>query len=112
MQVQNMSVQRYFENILPAVLKQRKAQAQSLGVTIQFCVIGKGGGSWTLRLRPPSACVVQGADWKPHLKVTITSAEMLNMLSGSFDVKQALEHGNIELSGDVRLIKAVGSLLF
>jgi hypothetical protein len=112
MEAQDVSVQNYFQHILPAVLKQRKKQAESLGVNIQFCVKGKGGGLWTLRLRPPHACVVAGNTWKPQLKITVTTSEMQNMLSGCFNVKTALQAGNIELDGDLKLIKAVGSLIF
>lgn len=100
----------YFEVILPAMLKWKGPAAAALGCNLRFVVTGKGGGTWTIRLRPPVACVVQGADWKPDLTIKITSSEMINMLKGTFDARQALIEGNVELNGDLTVLKRVGFL--
>lgn len=100
----------YFEVILPAMLKWKGPAAAALGCNLRFVVTGKGGGTWTIRLRPPVACVVQGADWKPDLTIKIVAAEMVNMLKGTFDARQALIEGNVELNGDLTVLKRVGFL--
>lgn len=100
----------YFEVMLPAMLKWKGPAAAALGCNLRFVVNGRGGGTWTIRLRPPVACVVQGGDWKPDLTIKITSAEMLNMLQGTFDARRALVEGNIELIGDLTVLKRVGFL--
>lgn len=100
----------YFEVVLPAMLKWKGPAAAALGCNLRFVVTGKGGGTWTIRLRPPVACVVQGADWKPDLTIKITNRVMVNMLRGTFDARRALVEGNVELQGDLTVLKRVGFL--
>ena len=52
----------YFEVILPSILRWKGDAAVAQGVNVRFAVRGKGGGTWTVRLRPPMAGVVQGSD--------------------------------------------------
>lgn len=101
----------YFTVALPRILRTRGPEATALGVNVRFAVVGRGGGTWTIRLRPPAACVVPGAEWKADLTIKITAPEMANMLAGTFDAKAALADGNIELSGDLTLLRRVGFLL-
>ena len=101
----------YFSVALPQILRAKGASATGLGVNVRFVVTGRGGGVWTIRLRPPAACVVPGAEWKADLTITITAAEMARMLEGTFDARAALGAGNIELSGDLSVLRQVGFLL-
>lgn len=107
----SLSFVDYFEAALPRILKGKGADATSLGANVRFVVTGRGGGTWTVRLRPPAACVVTGGEWKADLIITITAAEMSRMLSGTFDARRALAAGNIELHGDLGLLRRVGFLL-
>lgn len=100
----------YFESALPRILRSRGAQATSLGVNVRFVVTGRGGGTWTIRLRPPAACVVPGAEWKADLTIKITASEMGRMLCGTFDARQAIVAGNIELTGNLAILREVGFL--
>ena len=54
--------------------------------------------------------MVKGADWKAELTIKITAAEMVKMLTGQFDARSAIAEGNIELSGDLSVLKRVGFL--
>lgn len=101
----------YFSVALPKILRAKGAAATALGVNVRFVVTGRGGGTWTIRLRPPAACVVAGSEWKANLIITITAAEMAHMLEGTFDARAALLAGNIELSGDLSVLRQVGFLL-
>lgn len=105
-----LSPRDYFEVVLPTILRWKGAAATALGVNVLFVVTGKGGGTWTVRLRSPVAGVVTGDEWKWDLKVEITVAEMVNILAGTFDARQALADGNVELSGDLNVLKRVGFL--
>ncbi|RYF11427.1 MAG: hypothetical protein EOO40_03350 [Deltaproteobacteria bacterium] len=106
-----LSLVDYFSVALPNILRQRAQHATAAGVNIRFVVTGRGGGTWTLRLRPPSACVVQGAEWKADLIVSITVPQMRHMLAGTFDARRAIARGDIDLRGDVSLLKHVAFLL-
>ena len=57
----------YFEVVLPTILRWKGPAAAALGVNVRFVVTGRGGGTWTVRLRPPMAGVVQGSEWKADL---------------------------------------------
>jgi len=100
----------YFEVVLPTMLRWKGAAAVALGVNVRFVVSGRGGGTWTVRMRPPKAGVVKGSDWKADLTIKITRDELINMLTGKFDAKKALGEGNIELAGDLSVLKRVGFL--
>jgi hypothetical protein len=100
----------YFQVVLPTILRWKGPAAAALGVNVRFIVTGRGGGTWTVRLRPPAAGVVAGSEWKADLTIKITSAEMTNMLSGRFDARRAIGEGSIELSGDMGILKRIGFL--
>lgn len=105
-----LSPRDYFEVVLPTILRWKGPAAAALGVNIRFNVTGRGGGVWTVRLRPPAAGVVEGSEWKAELTIKITSGEMTNILAGIFDARKALGEGSIELSGDVSILRRVGFL--
>mgnify|MGYP005667799491 FL=1 len=100
----------YFGVVLPTMLRWKGPAATALGVTVRFVVTGKNAGTWTVRMRPPKAGVVPGSEWKADLTIKITSVELMNMLSGTFDARKAIAEGSIELSGDLTVLKRVGFL--
>ncbi|MEM6933531.1 MAG: TIR domain-containing protein [Pseudomonadota bacterium] len=100
----------YFQVILPAMLKWKGKAATEIGKTLRFVVTGQGGGTWTLRMKPPVAAVIGEAYETPDLTIKITSAEIVKMLSGTFNARQALIEGNVELNGDLTVLKPVGFL--
>ena len=100
----------YFEVVLPTMLRWKGPAAAALGVNVRFVVTGRGGGTWTIRLRPPVAAVVVGSEWKADLTIKITAEEMTNILTGTFDARKAIGEGNIELTGDLTVLKRVGFL--
>lgn len=107
---QSITALDYFEVVLPTMLRWKGPAAAALGVIVRFVITGRGGGTWTIRLRPPKAGVVQGAEWKADLTIKITAGELVNMLTGQFDARKAIGEGNVELSGDISVLKRVGFL--
>lgn len=103
-----LSVSDYFETALPKILRLKNSHAVELNVNVRFVVTGRGGGTWTLRLRPPAARVVPGAEWKADLAVRITAAELQNILAGCFDARRAIAQGNVEFTGDTHILRRVG----
>ena len=110
MQTKALSPVDYFEVVLPTMLRWKGPAAAAIGVNVCFVVTGRDGGTWTIRLRPPVAAVVKGSEWKADLTIKITSEEMVKMLNGTFDARQAIAEGNIELSGDPAVLRRVGFL--
>ncbi len=106
----SLSPRDYFEVVLPTMLRWKGPAAAALGVNVRFNVTGRGGGVWTIRLRPPVAAVVAGSEWKADLVIKITVEEMSNILAGSFDARRAIADGNVELLGDLSVLKRVGFL--
>lgn len=105
-----VSAKDYFEVVLPTLLRWKGPAAAALGVNIRFDVTGRGGGTWTVRLRPPAAGVVPGSEWKADLTIRITAGEMENILAGTFDARRAIGEGNIELRGDLSILRRIGFL--
>jgi hypothetical protein len=105
-----LSLDPYFSVALPEILRRQGAGAIAVGRVVRFVVTGRGGGAWTLRLRPPVACVVRGAEWKADLVIKITLKEMHNILRGTFNAREAIAAGNIEMAGDLSLMRAIGFL--
>ncbi len=107
---QSITALDYFEVVLPTMLRWKGPAAAALGVTVRFVINGRGGGTWTVRLRPPKAGVVEGSEWKADLTIQITAEELVNMLTGKFDARKAISEGNVALSGDLSVLKRVGFL--
>ena len=105
-----LSVFDYFEVVLPTILRWKGPAASALGINVLFIVNGKGGGTWTIRLRPPTAGVVAGNEWKADLQVKITAEEMGNILIGKFDANRAIAAGNVDMSGDLRCLRRIAFL--
>lgn len=114
----SLTIDEYFESALPAQLRWRGESATSIGGTVLWDVTGAEGGVWLLRLCPPEATVkritpkddVNALLLPRHLEIRITPTEMTKMLTGRLDARQALIEGNVELEGDLTLLKQVGAV--
>lgn len=104
----SLSVVHYFQVALPKILQRHAGVAAGVGKVVRFVVTGRGGSTWTLRLRKPAARVVKGGDWKADLEIKITAQELQNILSGVFDARRAIGAGNIEMSGDMQVLRQIG----
>lgn len=100
----------FFDFILPALLKWYGAEATDINAEIYFNLYDKGGGKWTMVLRPPETRVLHGKSENPDLEIHTTVGEMTNMLTGFFDAKNAIGKGNLHLAGNLELLRAVGQL--
>lgn len=104
-----LSVRDYFEVVLPTMLKWKGNDATILNKRLRF-FISDLNESWTVCLTPPEATVVAGGEDKVDLTLKITSKVMQDILGGRFDARKAIADGEIELYGDLKLLKPVGSL--
>jgi hypothetical protein len=113
-----LTVEEYFETVLPAMLRWRGESATSVGGTVLYVLTGAEAGVWLLRLCPPEATVkrilpeddMNALSLPRHLEIKITPTEMAKMLTGQFDARKALIEGNVELKGDLTLLKQAGAL--
>lgn len=99
-----------FDVVLPTMLHLKGTAATKPNCTISWQVIGPNGSTWTIVLKPPNACVHKGAFGDPDAAIKITEKVMQDILSGRFNPKDAITNGEIELSGDLSLLKKVGFL--
>jgi hypothetical protein len=113
-----ITVRHYFRSILPGVLRWQPERMMSLDATVLYSVTGTEAGVWLLRLAPPEPIVQEitpeddmiALALPRHLVIKATTSEMTNMLIGQFDARKALIEGNVELSGDLTLLKPFGVL--
>jgi len=105
-----LAVQTYFNAILPSLLQLLGERAADIDAVVRFVVTGEGGGTWVLVLKTPVPHVALGWTGKPDLTIKITQREMRNMLRGEFDARAALIEGNVELNGNLLLLKDLGEL--
>ncbi|MDR2214307.1 MAG: toll/interleukin-1 receptor domain-containing protein [Nevskiaceae bacterium] len=114
----DLSIEEYFGVVLPAMLRWEGEAATNVGGTVLFDVTGADAGVWLIRLCPPEATVkritanddINALQLPRHLEITITPTEMANMLAGKFDARKALIEGNVEIKGDLALLKEVGTI--
>ena len=100
----------YFDVVLPTMLRWKGKAATKPNCTILWEVIGLDGGNWFIVLKPPNARVQKGAFEDPDVTIKITEKAMQEVLSGRFNPKEAIANGEIELSGELSLLKKVGFL--
>lgn len=105
-----LSVRDYFEVVLPTMLRWKGNEATKLNKRIRFVLSDQRGESWTLNLVPPVATVVANDQSKVDLSIQLTSKCMQAILEGQFDARKAIADGDVELFGDLTLLKAVGVL--
>jgi putative sterol carrier protein len=111
-----LSIRDYFEVILPTMLKWKSSLAVELaaeeGGKFQFNVLGEEeSGTWTIDLEGPSPQVIKGPTDSPDLTMSISERAMYEILAGSFNTKEAIANGEVEISGDRKLLKNL-SVLF
>lgn len=107
-----LSVKDYFEIVLPTMLRWKGEEATSLNKKVRFRVNDKDkpGESWTIHLVPPVATVVAEDESEADILIKITSDCMQAMISGNFNAQKAIANGDIELFGDLSILKSVGVL--
>lgn len=91
----------------------------AIGASVHFSITGNIREDWLIHLGPPEPGVSQiRLDQEPnvpvlprHLRIRITPREMIKMLRGDFEARRALVEGNVELGGDLTLLKEVGTFM-
>jgi hypothetical protein len=111
----DLSIRDYFDSVLPAMLGRWRGLDAKLAVeencTVQFNVLGgEDCGSWAIMFRSPSPHVVRGIIEHPDLTITVTQEAMYRILAGKFDAKRSIQLGDIQIQGDLKLLKTVGTL--
>ncbi|MBI4401734.1 MAG: TIR domain-containing protein [Nitrospirae bacterium] len=113
---QSISVRDYFEVILPYQLRTRSTRAAELAAEVNgivlFNVSGDEGGSWAIILDASGPHVAAGRHGNPDLTISLTDRAMQDIMSGRFDARAAVASGEVRLSGDLKLLPRVASLVF
>jgi len=107
---ESLSYKDYFEIILPTLLRWKGEEATKLHKRVRFSLIDQPDESWTIIFEPPEATVISRETGHADILIKVTSDHLQSILAGNFDAKKAIADGNIELYGDLSLLKAVGQL--
>jgi hypothetical protein len=106
----SISAEDYFEVVLPTMLKWKEEEATKLNKKVVFELSDGSKKSWTVRLLPPKACVVSGAEAFVDLLIKISTASMNAILSGKFDAKKSIDAGEVVIAGDREALKLIAYL--
>ncbi len=108
-----LTVEDYFVVILPSTLRWLGTAATDLDKVVGFEIKDQPGAPrYNIELRSPEARVRWGSRGpKPDLIIAIDRGEFEKILAGTFNAREAILGGAIELSGDLKLLKKVGFLL-
>lgn len=107
---QALSAKDYFEVVLPTMLRWKGEEVTKLNKRTSFVMMDRPDESWTINLVEPKATVVKGEDYRADLIIRITSASMESILAGDFNARKAIAGGEVELSGDLTILKSMGIL--
>lgn len=105
-----LSVKDYFEIVLPTILKWKGEAVTIVNKKVRFILSDQIDESWTLNLVPPAATIVAKDEGDVDLTIKLTSECMQSILKGQFDAKEAIADGEIEIFGDLSVLKSVGIL--
>jgi putative sterol carrier protein len=110
-----LGVRDYFDVVLPTMFRWKGGRASQLtaeaNCSIAFDVQGEDGGTWVLVLKPPKPHVHKGPMGNVDCTIKLSVRQMQDILSGQFDARAAIASGEVEISGDKKLLKVVGPLL-
>ena len=70
----------------------------------------KPSESWTIYPVPPVATIKAEDESEANILIKITSDSMQTMISGNFDATKAIANGDIELFGNLSILKSMGVL--
>ena len=100
----------FFEVGVPSALEANKELAKAAtGKTLQFDIVGKGGGKWTVDLQ--KATVKAGSIDKPDLEVEINVKDFGDLMAGKLSGDIAAGSGRMRAKGNVALMRIFGSML-
>jgi hypothetical protein len=100
----------FFEVGVPSALEANKELAkQATGKTLQFDIVGKGGGQWTVDLGTATSKAghIDGAD----LEVEINASDFNDLMTGKLAGDIAAGSGRMRAKGNVSLLRIFGSML-
>jgi len=105
---QKISNKDYFDVVLPTMLRWKGEEATKLNKKVRITL--SESESWTINFEPPVATVVAGDQSDVNLTIKLIPDYMQAILAGEFNAKKAIADGDIELYGDLSLLKSVGML--
>ena len=88
----------------------RADKASGTNAVIQYDVTGDGGGTWHAVIKDGTCTVVSGAAPTPHLTMSISGADWLDMLSGKQSGQMLFMSGKLKVKGDMGLAMKLGSM--
>ena len=78
-------------------------RAQGVKASIQYEIIGEGGGTYHVDIADGKCGIQPGAAASPNLTLTMAAQDWLDMTSGKLNGQMAFMSGKLKLKGDMGL---------
>lgn len=91
---------------MPAGLN--REAAKDADVVYQFNLSGEGGGQFTVVIKQGICTVAEGVSEHPHVTVSASVADYLNIVMGAYPFGLAFINGRLKVAGDLRLLLRMG----
>lgn len=99
-----------FDSQLPSRLKAKPDLISQVNAKYKFVVTGDGGGTWMVDFTKPGG-TIKKADETADCTVTITSADLVDIVNGKVNPQMAFMMGKLKISGDMGLALKLGSFI-
>jgi putative sterol carrier protein len=109
-EVTESRVQEIFSVHFPRQLEKHSDRLPQVRANYKFIVTGSGGGTWTINLKEDQKSVEAG-NGEADCTIMVSSADLVEMVSGKLNVANATMDGRLRVAGDTRLALALGPLL-
>lgn len=108
---QQLEVADVFNHYLPQRLSVPTAELPDHGVIYKVVITGDEGGTWRIDLTQPYPQISAG-DGEAHCTITMTSQDLVDMISGKLNPAAAWMQGKLHVGGDLSKAQNFGQLLF
>jgi putative sterol carrier protein len=76
-------------------------KAEGIDATLQFSLLGEGGGDWTIRIANKQFQITPGAATDPRLTLSVQQQDLAQLVAGTLDPMAAFAQGKLKISGDL-----------
>ena len=106
-----MTPKEYFEQKVPANLKERGDRLAGIDAVYEFQISGPAGGTWTLDLVSPGGKVSSGSSGKATCTVAMTDENFVKLVSGQLNPQMAFMTGKLKVTGNMGLALKLQKIL-
>ncbi len=102
--------QIFTEKIAVKVVKE-PGKAKSIGVKVNFDIVGSQGGKWLLDCSREPAVVSKGEAADARITITMADGDFVKLGNGELRAEMAFMTGKLKVKGDMSLAIKLGQIL-